>query len=872
MRADPGWRNARAPVRCRRGSRPYDARARFEPPESPRSARSREGVVNRIGSDLKEGVRRLGRRPAFTLPAAGTLAIGLATSAAVYTYVNAYTRPLPGAAADDLYQVWFATEDSPWGAVSFPDYEDLAAPGGDELAVTAVNGGSFAASVRHGRFTDIEYGQAVAGRFFSILEIAMTVGRGFSEADDRPGADPVAVVSHEYWARQYESDPAIIGETILLNNEAYTIVGVAGPAFLGANEAYRPQFWIPYEQFLRVYRARSDTRVNREAGAVIPIVRLAEGVSEARAAAAIDGLARSLDDEAPLAERTRRFVLEPATWISPFTRQEEASTTRMMIAAAAFLLLLSCANVANLVLSDGARRHREMAVRSAVGASRRRLVRQLVTESLLLSVMAGASALAFAGPIAARLSSYFASPSVWGANVPRELVVDPRVLLFGLAAAVVTGVLTGLVPAWRASALSPVDALRAGGARGSTPSAASRPAGASRRGWLPRGRDLLVSAQIAICVVLLFVAGLVLRTLETAREVDAGFDTDLTLASYVSTSSMGVPVEERHAFFEGLILRFEELPWVEAATVAEYAPLSGHPGGELRAPGAGDPIRVTAARVWTNHFGVMGMEIRHGRGFVAADTVGATPVVLVNETLASRLAPDGDAVGRTLTWPGAGEDPERRVEVVGVVRDVRQVTLLEDPRPVVYFNLRQEYSRPGNALLVKVRDDPIGAVESMRRELRDVDTRLAIVNILPYREVVHGSLYTQRMNAELFTAIAALGLLLAAAGVFAVVARAVTGRRREIGIRMAIGAGRLSVAKAVLGPVGVSVIIGLGVGLAGAFAATRWVGSLLYGVAPADPLALAAGVGLLLLAVALAVQIPLRRAMAVDPVGSLRAE
>jgi predicted permease len=790
--------------------------------------------------DFRDGLRGLTRRPGFTLLAAGTLAMGLSTSAAVFTYVNAYARPFPGAGADDLHQVWFATQDA------------------------GVGQSSFAASVRRDQLTGIAFGEAVAGRFFSVLGVEMSAGRGFSRDDDRPGAPPTTVLSHAYWVSRYEADPDVLGRTILLNNESYTIVGVAGPDFLGSSVAFRPQFWLPFEQFLRVYRARTDTRENRATGAVIPIVRLSDGVSEADASGALQAFARDLDSRAPLSQRRRRFVLEPATWISPETRAAEASTTRIMMAAAGFLLMLACANVANLVLSAGARRHAEMAVRSAIGASRRRLVQQLLIESLLLSALAGAAALALAGPVAGRLSSYFARPSVWGANVSRDIVVDPRVMLFALAAAVVTGLATGLVPALRASASSPAEALRSGGTRSS--------AGRNLRSRLPGTRHLLVSAQIAICVVLLFVAGLVLRTLETARGVDPGFETGRTLASYVSTSSMGVPVSARHQFFEELIHRFEGLPWVEATTVAENAPLSGHPTQELVPQIGADPVSVTVARVWPGYFEVMEMDIRRGRAFLPTDTVDATGVVVVNASLAKRLAADGDAVGHTLWWAGRGDQPDRSFEVVGVVRDAKQVTLLDDPGPVAYFSLPQEYSRPGNALLVKVRGDPTAAVEAMERELRELDTRIAIVNTLPYRDVVRGFLYTQTMNAELFTVIAGLGLLLAAAGVFAVVALAVASRRREIGIRVAVGADRLSITKFVLGPIGGSVLVGLGTGLAGAFGATKLVGSLLWGVAPADPLALAVGVGVLLIAVGLAVRIPLRRATEIDPIAALRAE
>jgi predicted permease len=817
-----------------------------------------------MGQDLRDGLRRLARRPAFTLLAAGTLALGLSTSVAVFTYVNAYARPLPGAAADDLYQIWLATEEGPWGALSYPDYQDLVELDGGPLAVSGVGRNTFAASVRRDQEAEVAWGQAVTGDFFSLLAIEMSVGRGFSPAEHGPGAAPTTVLAHEYWVRRYGSDPGVLGNTIYFNNEAYTIVGVAGPEFRGSSAGYRPQFWLPFEQYLRVYRPGPGTRENRETGSVIPIVRPSEGVSRAQARASLQSFARGLDSRTPLAQRTRRLVLEPATWISPETRDAEGSTTRIMMAAAGFLLLLACANVANLVLSAGARRHPEMAIRSAIGATRWRLVRQLVTESLLLSGSAGVAALMLAGPLAGRLSSYFARPSVWGANVPRDIVVAPRVMLFALAAAVITGVATGLVPALRASARRPGEALRAGGGRSI--------AGRSIRSRLPGTRDLLVSAQIAICVVLLFVAGLVLRTLETTRNVDPGFDTDRTLASYVSTSSMGVPIPERHRFYEELILRFEDLPWVEAATVAENAPLSGHPLQDLLPEIGADPVNATVARVWPGYFEVLEMDLVRGRTFLVTDTVDADGVIVVNESLATRLSADGRVVGRRLWWAGSDGEPDRSYEVVGVVRDVKQVTLLDEPGPVAYLSLPQVYSRPGNALLVKVRGDPAAAVDPMERELHEVDTRLAIVNILPYRDVVEGFLYTQRMNAELFTVIAALGLLLATAGVFAVVTLAVAGRRREIGIRIAIGADGPSIARSVLEPIGGAVLVGLAAGLAGALGATKLVGSLLWGVAPVDPVAFAVGVGVLLLAIALAVRTPLQRAMAIDPIGSLRAD
>jgi putative ABC transport system permease protein len=818
-----------------------------------------------LGQDLRDGLRRLGRRPGFTLLAAGTLALGLTTSTAVFTYVNAYSRPFPGADPHGVHQVYSATEDVPYGALSFPDFEDLVETVGGLMDVAGVGRTLFAASVRHEDLTEVVFGQGVTGDFFPVLQVGMAAGRGLSAEDDLPGAAPAVVISHGYWVRRYGSDPETVGRTILLNNQPYTIVGVAGREFLGSSSAFRPQVWLPFEQYTRVYWARSDTRVNREVGAIWPIVRLTPGATPSQAGEALTALARGLDQEAPLEDHTRDFILEPVTWISPATREAEASTTRIMMLAAAALLLLACANVANLVLSAGARRHREMALRRAIGASRWRLVRQLLVESLLLSALAGFLALAAAGPMGARLSSYFARPSVWGADVPREIVVDPRVMAFALVAAVLTGILTGLAPALRAASRSPARALNAGGTWATWGSAGRGPR-------IPGTRELLLSAQVALTVVLLFVAGLVLRTMDSASRVDAGFDVEQTLASYVSTSSMDVPVTERHAFFEELIRRFEELPWVAAATVAENAPLSGHPTTELRSESSPELVRTTVAHVWPGYFEVMGMEVLRGRSLLPTDSADAAGVVVVNQSLASRMVQDGNAVGHVLWWPGSDGQPDRGFDVVGVVRNARQTTFLDEPEPVAYFSLPQHYSAPGNAFLVKAADDPSAAVDRIEQELRRVDSRIAIVNILPYADVVRGFLYTQRMNAELFGVIALLGLILSAAGIFGVVALAVARRRREIGIRVAMGADRRSTVRLVLTTVFGPLTVGLLLGLAGALVATRLVEGLLWGVTPTDPVALISGAAVLLLSVGLALYVPVARALRVDPVASLRAE
>jgi predicted permease len=818
-----------------------------------------------LGQDLGDGLRQLLRHPGFALMAAGTLALGLATSTAVFAYVNAYQQAFPGAETDGVFQLFQGTEEAPFGPISYPDYLDLVGAGEGLFETAATGQPLFAASVRHETLTEVVFGQGVTGNFFPLLRVDMSLGRGLSPPDDLPGAAPAVVISHLYWDRRYGKDPGVLGQTILLNNQPYTIVGVAGPEFVGSISAFRPQIWLPFSQFKRVYWARSDNEVNREAGVISPYLKLSGGADPKQVRESVAVFGNRLDLEVPLDDRTRRLQVSPATWIHPSVRQGEEPTSRIMLLAAGFLLLLACANVANLVLSAGTKRRAEMALRSAMGASRGRLIRQLLVENVLLSFVAGGMALLLAGPAADRLSSYFARPSVWGVNVPREVSVDLRVLAFGFLVALVAGILTGILPAMRASGRDLASALKAGGRW------ASDQGSVGLRRFLGT-RDLLVSVQLALTIALLFLAGLVLRTLESASSVDPGFDTEWTLASYISTSSMGTPVPEREAFFDELIQRFTEMPWVRSAAVSEQAPLSGHPMAGLSFDGEAEPVRTTVARVVPGYFETMEMDLVAGRTLLATDTVDGAGVVVVNETLAERMAGSESPLGRQLWWPGEGDTEDRAFQVVGVVRDARQTTLLTEPGPVAYFSLPQHYYAPGNAFLLKVAGDPKGLVSRMEDELHAVDPRIAIVNILPYSEVVGGFLYTQRMNAELFSVIAILGLILSASGVFGVTSLSVARMRKEIGIRLAIGAGQGAITRLVISRVAVAVGIGLLAGVVASFVGSRLVESLLWGISPTDPLALSLGIVVLLASVALAVSIPLRRASLVDPVETLQAE
>ncbi|MCK5651879.1 MAG: ABC transporter permease, partial [Gemmatimonadetes bacterium] len=367
-------------------------------------------------------------------------------------------------------------------------------------------------------------------------------------------------------------------------------------------------------------------------------------------------------------------------------------------------------------------------------------------------------------------------------------------------------------------------------------------------------------------------SGLVLRTLDSVRRIEPGFDVDHTVASFMSTSSSGVTVEERQGFYRELALRFEGLSWVRAATVAAQAPLSPHRQRELRIDGQADPVSVTTAQVVPGFFETVGIELGAGRFFALSDTSGTPDVVVINRTMELRYFGGRSALGRQVWQPGQEGEPDRGFEVVGVVEDAKVRDFLADHEPVVYFSYPQHYYTPGNALILSTTIDPRAAVPLLERELRAVDPTLVLVNALPYTEVVRGFQFIQRRNAEIFTAVALLGLALAATGLFSVMSLTVGQRTREIGIRMAIGAHRREIIRPVVGRALVAVAVGVGAGLAISLVTARMIQSLLFGVEPVDPVSIGASTVVLLVAALLASYLPARRALRVDPVVSLRTE
>ncbi len=796
--------------------------------------------MSELAHDLRASIRGLLRRPAYPIVAVTILALGLSAAMAVVTYVDAFFQPFPGVDdADRMVRLLGVEDDDAYQNLSYLDFLDYAAavsPADGSGSDDSTSEGTpfeglaaaqpyYLASVRLETLTEFARLEPVSGEFFSVLGIRTTIGRGLTVDDDRPGADPVAVIAHEWWQRSFGGDASVLGRTIYLNYRPFTVVGVAAPEFLGSTSGFRPNVWIPFAPFKDRYTSWATRSEDRDYPLVRVHGRLRSGVSRQQGLAALATAAAGLDEAYPRQSGSRHLRLEASTWVDPRSRNDEWPTVQVMTAAAAGLLLLVCANVANLLLSVALRRRRETAVRAALGASPGRLARQVLVENVLLSSVAGAVALLLAGPLSIRLGDYFARPSVWGIYVARETSVDLSVVAFALLASVATGVAAGLLPAvgvWRRDLLA---TLRAAG---------STSLGVPGRVWgrrVPGVRDLLVSAQVALSVVLIVVAGLVLRSLLAAGNLDPGFSYQPLVEAQISTSSTDLEEDQRDAFLRRLAARLTDEPWVRSAAVADYPLLAGHREAELVPEGVSEPVSLVYSRVVPGYFEALGIDLVEGRVFADTDTAGVRDVAVVNEALARRFFARGEALGRKLDWP----EEDRRFEIVGVVADTMTEDLFGEPPPTAYFAYPQLGYGTTSALMVSVNGDPSLAVTRLHRWLRDFEPFLAIINVVTYRDVVRGFLYTHRMNAEMFSVVAFLGLALSVVGIWSVVSLAVSRRRREIAVRMAVGAERIDISRLMLQRALASVTLGLVLGLALSYVRAGLVRGLLFGVEPTDP-------------------------------------
>jgi putative ABC transport system permease protein len=810
-------------------------------------------MMQTLWQDLRYGARMALKKPGFTLIAVITLALGIGANTAIFSVVNAVVlRPLPYRDPDRLVHVYRMQPPVERSPVSVPAYLDFAAQQQAFENFAAHYGETF-------NLTDVDEAERIIGRrvtanFFALFGASPTRGRFFLPADDNADSARVAVISDGLWRRRFGGDDQVVGQTIKLNGEAYTIVGVAPPQFQFPR---RVEIWTP----ARLIGRGGD----RTSNFLMMIGRLKDGVTEEQAQAQMNQIAAALARQYPNHNNLSVLV------VPMLDEQVRDIRTALwvLLGAVGFVLLIACANVVNLLLARARARQKEFVVRAALGASRFHIARQLLTESVLLALLGGASGTLLA---------------VWGldllvaagpANLPRvsEARIDARALGFTLLISLLTGFVFGLAPAWQSSKTKLNEALKEG----------ARGAGVSlSQAWLRRA---LVIAEIALSLVLLVGASLLIGSLKRLAQVNPGFETNNLLTAdinYPRRPASAYPkgedgerqrLQERGDFLRAVEQKVATLPGVQRVGVINDLPVTGDSAsaGSFRIEGdpnvnwANDP-QAEWKSVTPNYFNAIGVPLLKGRAFTERDTSQSPATILINETLARRFFPEEDPIGKRLI---AFNSPR---EIAGVVGDARQGALNLPPSPEIYFPNTQRAFGQQVSLVVRTNVDPASLSDAVRRAAQSVNPDAPVFRVRTMREVMAGSMAQERFNTILMTLFAVVAMLLAAIGLYGVMAYNVTQRAREIGVRVALGAQSADVLRLVVGQGLRLVALGLALGLMTALALTRLMKKLLFEVSATDP-APYAGVALLLALVALlACWIPARRATKVDPMIALRCE
>ena len=808
--------------------------------------------LSSLAQDLRYSLRTMLRNPGFTAVAALALALGIGANTAIFSVVNAVLlRPLPYAEDDRLAVILHAGQ-WPVAPGNFFDWRAQAKSfqgmGAAELWSANLAGVTNPEQLKAIRVT---------GDMFPLLGVAPILGRTFGPGEDEPGQDHVVVLGHGLWKRRFAADPDIVGKKMTLNGESYTVAGVMPRGFRFAPFwATDAELWAPLSFVDKANRERSSLRV---------FARLAPGVSLEQARAEMATISGHLEQQYP---GTNRDVTVVAL------REKVVGSIRpallVLVGAVAFVLLIACANIAHMLLARAAARQREVALRVALGASRGRMIRQLLTESLLLAVLGGGAGLLLA------VWGVQALTSLSALDIPRlETVgVDGRVLAFMLGVSLVAGIAFGLAPAMQASAVDLTAALKDGG-RGSSEGAG--------RGRL---RKLLLVSQVALTLMLLVGAGLMIRTFVALRAIDPGFDPRHVLSLVVSvTGSPEAAPGRRATFFPQLVGRIESLPGVESASAINHLPLAGDLWGlsywvEGRPiPPPGEAARAAYRVVLPGYFRTMNIPVGRGRDIAAPDAAGTSSVVVINEHLAKEQWPGEDPIGKRITMDDPS-DPSSWMTVVGVVKDARQLRWADPIGNEVYLPYLQspKYlddispARTYLTLVVRTVGDPAAIAPAVRREIAALDPSVVVSQVQTMETVVAEANAQARLYLILLAAFAGVALVLAVVGIYGVMSYAVSRRTQEIGIRMALGAQRGEVLRMIVGQGLTLALIGAAVGVVGALALTRLMTTLLYGVTAIDPITFVV-VALFLSAVALvATYLPARRATQVDPMLALRGD
>jgi macrolide transport system ATP-binding/permease protein len=806
--------------------------------------------------DIRYGLRKMIRSPGLLIVVVLSIGLGSGLNITIFSLINSILlQPLPLITQQEqLVELYTSSPGLRFGAVSYPDYADYRDRNQvfSELIaqrVTPVSMGS-------GGNTQIVAGIIVSGNYFTALGVSPLLGRNFYPEEDRTAnTHPVAIISYSLWQRAFGREGGIIGKSVIINSQPFTIIGVAPEGFIGTTVGLAPDIWFPLMMQARVLPGL-DRLTSRGERWLNVIGRLKPSVSTEQAEAGMQPIVNGLAQDYANTNKATSATVVPLGEGSVGFKKNLSGVLILLMAVVFLVLLIACFNVANLMLARALARHKEIGLRQAIGASRMRLVQQLLTESVLFSLLGGIVGLLVAF-IATRLLLRLIPPTP--IPVAFDLKLGNEVFVFALVVSVLTGIIFGLVPAIQTTKINLLPALKDDGA--------------GQQGYSKsRLRNVLVMGQVAISLILLICAGLFLRSLQNAQNSNPGFEPEKLVAISTDVGLQGYDQESGQRYYQQLAERLGKLPGVEAGSLAHVVPLSG--GGQQQMsvwiPGYEPPPNTVLAidynTVGPNFFQVMSIPIVQGRDFSDFDAKNAASVCIINEAMARRFWPDSNPIDQQIGVSRA----KTPMKIIGIVKNSKYYDLKEEPRPYLYLPFLQKYESRMTAF-VKTSGDAESVLPVVRREVESLDKNLP-ARILTMKDALSFILIPQRLAAILLTVFSLLALALATVGLYAVMAYSVSKRTREIGIRMALGAQRSDVLKLILRQGMLLTVIGLGVGLGASIVLTRFFAKLLYGISPTDLTTFAAITILQMVVALVATYIPARRATKVDPLHALKYE
>jgi predicted permease len=826
--------------------------------------------MTNIAQDIQYALRNLRKSPAFAAIGVITLALGIGANTAIFTVVNAvFFHPIPVKDPARLVEIFTLDQRKIFGAAnnnvlpnSFPNGQDIQQRAQSFSGVTVYESFATPVSMTVNGQPNQYFAQLSSGNYFDVLGVHAQLGRTFRpEEDSTAGAGPVVVLNHGFWERVFAANPNVIGQNVLVNGQGFSIIGVAPKGFQGTAVIGGPDMWIPMSMHDQILTGFTKQLFNeRRFLGYSSVGRLKEGATPEQAKAELQAIALDLEKAFPLANKGRTFTLQPLleSSINPNQRAQFARAGVMLMAVVGIVLVIACFNIANLLLARASGRKREMSIRAAIGASRGRIVTQLLTEALVLAIAGGALGLGLA--LAARDVMWRFRPPQLPAD-GMDLSLDWHVMAFTFLVAITTGLIFGLAPALQASRPDLVSELK------------ERAGGDLRKGSRFTVRDVLISLQVMVCLIALVGAGLFLISLRNARAMDTGFDThNLAMLSF-DLGALNYDAPRAREFERRALEAAQNTPGVRGAALSSTIPLfNGGFGRTLFKEGEdnnnGQSGHVSQFSVMSpEYLQTMGIAMVRGQGFDSTIRENTPRVAIINETAARQIWPNEDPIGKRFTF----FRDTSATQVIGIVRDSKYNALGEPPRPYMYVPLIQN---PNAAVTVffRAQGDPRSALSSLRAQIQAMDRNLPITNVWAIGEVISQSLWASSFGASLLTVFAMIAMALCAVGIYGVVGYSVGQRIREFGIRLALGAQPRDVLLMVLKQSALIMSAGLALGLLAAFFLARLIVSFLYGVNTNSPLAFLAMALVLASVGVFASYIPARRAAKVDPMVALHYE